>query len=214
MGKKTETKENIETIPGDKESTENKTIKASGFAGLPIDESIDSWMDEDMGGIDSDDEGESDNMKVVDNTKHNNMAEEKAPSKGNGFAGLPIDNSVDDWMNDDMGTMESDNEGDSGNIEDVTNTKQNNIVKETTSMAEEKAPTKGSGFAGLPIDESVDDWMNDDMGTMESDNEGDSGNIEDVTNTKQNNIVKETTSIAEEKAPTKASGFAGLPIDE
>merc|ERR1712106_397794 len=152
MGKKTETKENIETIPGDKESTENKTIKVSGFAGLPIDESIDSWMDEDMGGIDSDDEGD--------------------------------------------------------------NTKQNNIVKETTSMAEEKAPTKGNGFAGLPIDNSVDDWMNDDMGTMESDNEGDSGNIGDVINTKQNNIVKETTSIAEEKAPTKASGFAGLPIDE
>merc|ERR1712106_1014623 len=79
------------------------------FAGLPIDEAANSWMDDDVGIImDSEDEEEQKNEAAVPIAPPKVVtAEQPKPA----FAGLPIDDSTDSWMNDDVGMiMESDDE--------------------------------------------------------------------------------------------------------
>merc|ERR1712083_164984 len=88
------------------------------FAGLPIDDTADSWMDDDVGPIgSSDDEADENTVKKKETDKTTNEknshsdkllpVEQPKPA----FVGLPIDDAADSWMNDDVGTIiESDEE--------------------------------------------------------------------------------------------------------
>merc|ERR1711915_344989 len=102
--------------------------------------------------------------------KENNVTLSEIVEKRNpAFAGLPIDESADAWMNDDVVPMiESDDDDDDGKQTDTQDT-----------MLE--AEYKKSEFAGLPIDESSDNWMNDDVAPIpESDEESEKENPDDI----------------------------------
>merc|ERR1712123_484812 len=131
------------------------------FAGLPIDDSTDSWMDEDVGQIiESEDEDEERVKTPVPITPPKDVtAEQPKPA----FAGLPIDEAADSWMDDDVGIiMDSEDEEEQKAEAAVP------IAPPKVVTAEQPKPA----FAGLPIDDSTDSWMNDDVGMiMESDDE-------------------------------------------
>merc|ERR1711915_362304 len=118
------------------------------FAGLPIDESADAWMNDDVVPmIESDD----DNDEKQTNTQDLKL---EAEYKKSDFAGLPIDDSSD--------------------------TRIPVVVKETSGTTSENVSKKPS-FAGLPIDEAIDSWMDDDVGTIqESDEEESENQVENI----------------------------------
>merc|ERR1712083_464299 len=77
------------------------------FAGLPIDDSANAWMDDDVCPIvDDKDDSEKEEKPTVAPpvaTKTNGVLGQ-APKSG--FAGLPMDDAADSWMNDDIVPME------------------------------------------------------------------------------------------------------------
>merc|ERR1711892_1462414 len=92
--------------------TTDISIPKSAFAGLPIDDSADAWMDDDVGPI-MDDEEESEEEKPSSVPTPAPIPKEEAALQQpkSAFAGLPIDDAVDAWMNDDVGPiMDSDEE--------------------------------------------------------------------------------------------------------
>merc|ERR1712130_372076 len=148
----------------------------SGFAGLPIDDTADSWMDDDVGPIaDSDEEGTDDSKveKSEEDVKLNNnipSPEKVLPTEQPkpAFAGLPIDDTADSWMDDDVGPLDdSDDETEATKVE---KDEKNVITEDKVLPVEQPKPA----FAGLPIDDAADSWMDDDVGTMiEGDDEED-----------------------------------------
>jgi len=158
-------------------STNGVAVKAqnSGFAGLPMDDAADSWMNDDVVPMeDSDDEEEASkeetNRKNEKNIQNASVPEKVSPVEQPkpAFAGLPIDDTADSWMDDDVGPIDSSDDEEGENNEKVK------TINETNSPSEKVLPVEKSksAFAGLPIDDAADCWMNDDVGTMmESDDE-------------------------------------------
>merc|ERR1711892_446508 len=131
------------------------------FAGLPIDEAADSWMDDDVGQIIESEDEDEERVKTPEpiTPPKDVTAEQTKPA----FAGLPIDEAADSWMDEDVGQII---EGEDEDEERVTTPKPITPPKDVT--AEQPKPA----FAGLPIDEAADSWMDDDVGMiMESDDE-------------------------------------------
>merc|ERR1711892_167739 len=120
------------------------------FAGLPIDDSTDSWMDDDVGQIiESEDEDEERVKTPVPITPPKDVtAEQPKPA----FAGLPIDEAADSWMDDDVGIIMDSEEEEEQKAEAAVPIAPPKVV-----TAEQPKPA----FAGLPIDDSTDSWMND-----------------------------------------------------
>eukprot|EP00092_Neocalanus_flemingeri_P009172 GFUD01009873.1.p1 GENE.GFUD01009873.1~~GFUD01009873.1.p1 ORF type:complete len:2234 (-),score=822.51 GFUD01009873.1:392-6148(-) len=180
------------------------------FAGLPLDDASDAWMnDDDVGIIDSESDDEEENNK--DEVKEIKEAAVKIDVKiqeiqidtKSTIAGLPMDDASDAWMNDDVGTIDSDSEDE---IEQI---------KETCVQTEEKIQeplenTKPTS-AGLPMDDASEAWMNDDFGTMDSDDEDSLQSID-----KEKKIIVEKIEEFKEKLTIKSahSDFAGLPVDD
>merc|ERR1711915_489351 len=174
------------------------------FAGLPIDESADAWMNDDVVPmIESDD----DNYEKQTNTQDLKL---EAEYKKSDFAGLPIDDSSD--------------------------TRIPIVVKETSGTTSENV-SKKQLFAGLPIDEAIDSWMDDDVGTIqESDEEESENQVENIAkdseqenNSSSNNenitlieiddskdipVVEKGTPATTSETVSEKPSFAGLPIDE
>merc|ERR1712042_406234 len=100
------------------------------------------------------------------------------------IAGLPMEDASDAWMNDDVGTIESDSDNESGDV-DSDNTKN----KPEECQTEKKAQTTIQSskeiskeikpqIAGLPMEDASDAWMNDDVGTIDSDSDDESGDVD------------------------------------
>merc|ERR1711915_205618 len=181
--------------------------KKSEIAGLPIDESSDTWMNDDVAPIlESDEASEKENpedIPVVE--KETSVKTSENVSKKPSFAGLPIDEAIDSWMDDDVGIIqESDEEESENQVENIAKVseKENNsrssdmpfknatliniddskdipVVEKGTSVTKLESISKKPSFAGLPIDEAIDSWMDDDVGIIqESDEEESEGQVE------------------------------------
>merc|ERR1711915_313574 len=205
------------------------------FAGLPIDESADAWMNDDVVPmIESDDDNDekqtnTQDLKLEAEYKKSDFAglpiddssDTRIPivvketsgttsenvSKKQLFAGLPIDEAIDSWMDDDVGTMqESDEEESENQVENIAkiSEQENNssssdknitliniddskdipVVEKGTPAKTVENISKKPSFVGLPIDEAIDSWMDDDVGIIqesdEDESEGQSKNIAKV----------------------------------
>jgi len=132
----------------------------AAFAGLPIDDSADAWMDDDVGPIMDDEEDEEEQANLgsvsVPQTVEIVTAEQPKPA----FAGLPIDDAADSWMDDDVGAMMESDEEDSkqDDSKEVLVFKADVPLKQDVTL-----PVCKPAFAGLPIDDAADAWMNDDV---------------------------------------------------
>merc|ERR1712142_364212 len=95
-----------------------------------------------MGSIGSKDEDEkSFKEKIANEIEQKLIVEEvvKAPELKLAFAGLPIDDTAEDWMNDDMGTINSEDEDEKPFEEKIANEiEQKPIVEEVTKASESK----------------------------------------------------------------------------
>eukprot|EP00090_Calanus_glacialis_P016241 TRINITY_DN25465_c0_g1_i1.p1 TRINITY_DN25465_c0_g1~~TRINITY_DN25465_c0_g1_i1.p1 ORF type:complete len:1826 (-),score=521.33 TRINITY_DN25465_c0_g1_i1:410-5347(-) len=132
------------------------------IAGLPMGDASDAWMDDDVGTIESDDEDEVEITKQpVINAKDVTQSQTKDMKPA--IAGLPMDDASDEWMNDDVGTIESGSED-----EVEQNQKNEKIVPETK---KEQNTEQRKSYAGLPTDTVTDVWMNDDLGSLDSEEE-------------------------------------------
>merc|ERR1712106_232487 len=109
-----------------------------------------------------------------------------------------MDDASEAWMNDDVGTIDSESEDD---VEKNTEMKVQ-IEEKVQQSAKDTKPA----IAGLPMDDASEAWMNDDVGTIDSESEDD---------VEKN---KETTVQIEEKVQQSAKdakpAIAGLPMDD
>merc|ERR1711981_708360 len=116
-----------------------------------------------------------------------------------------MEDASDAWMNDDIGTIESDSDDEvkEGPISHVTKFEEPNPNKEETQKEVKPA------IAGLPMEDASDAWMNDDVGTIESDSDDEvkEGPISHVTKVEEPNPNKEETQ--KEVKPA----IAGLPME-
>jgi hypothetical protein len=92
--------------------------------------------------------------------------QEKPKETKPAIVGLPMEDASNAWMNDDFGTMDSEEECSIKSLE-----KEKKIIKEKIQEFEEKLSVKSvpSAFAGLPVVDVSDAWMNDDFVKIEDD---------------------------------------------
>merc|ERR1712098_487439 len=149
-------------------------------------------MNDDVGTIDSDFDDksgdvESDNKKNIprEGKTESTIQSSKETSKEikPQIAGLPMEDASDAWMNDDVGTIDSDSDDES---EDVKSDRKKNQPEEsrteteaeiTIQISKEKIKEIKPQIAGLPMEDASDAWMNDDVGTIGSDSDDESGDV-------------------------------------
>merc|ERR1712106_1004676 len=102
------------------------------------------------------------------------------------IAGLPMDDASEAWMIDDVGTMDSDSEEESEQKKEVSLAP----VEEKRETPKETKPL----IAGLPMDDSSDAWMIDDVGTMDSDSEDE---IENIKESKESENIPDAIVVKE-----------------
>merc|ERR1712106_318271 len=110
---------------------------------------------------------------------------------------MGMDDASDAWMNDDVGTIDSESEADVEKFEETTV----QIKEEVKQTSEDTNPA----IAGLPMDDASEAWMNDDVGTIDSDSEDDVEKDEESTV----KIEEKVQQLAKETKPA----IAGLPMD-
>merc|ERR1712025_978295 len=152
----------------------------AGFAGLPIDDTADSWMDDDVRPIVDSDEEETDNSKAEkskEDVKLNNnipSPEKVLPTEQPkpACAGLPIDDTADSWMDDDVGPI-ADSDGEETDDSKVEKSEEDVKLNDNIPSPEEVLPTEQPkpAFAGLPIDDTADSWMDDNVGPIDDSDE-------------------------------------------
>merc|ERR1711936_1563851 len=172
----------------------SKEIKSKA-SGLPLDDASEAWMDDDIGIIysDSEDEVLAGKIEVVQNVQKETEinVEEKVPEAPTGItpkaSGLPLDNASEAWMDDDVGIIDSDSEeeaihGDIGVVENKENVQQARQIKvdETDTkvsrnivqdIVPQRSATTKSGNSCLTLEDTSEAWMDDDVGTIDSDSE-------------------------------------------
>merc|ERR1712106_968090 len=172
------------------------------IAGLPMDDASDAWMSDDVGTIDSDSEDQEEENKETA-IKIEEKIQQRSMDTKPAIAGLPMDDASEAWMNDDVGTIDSESEDEDEKIREAT-------VQTKEKIDQPSKVTKPS-IAGLPMDDASDAWMNDDVGTIDSDDEDSVRSLD-----KEKKITVEKIEEFTEKLKVKAahSGFAGLPVDD
>merc|ERR1712123_241141 len=162
-----------------------------------MDDASEAWMNDDVGTIDSESEDE-----VEKNTETKVQIEEKVQQSAKhtkpAIAGLPMDDASDAWMNDDVGTIDSESEDDVEKLEETTV----QIKEEVKQTSEDTKPA----IAGLPMDDASEAWMNDDVGTIDSDSE-------DQEEENKETAIKIEEKIQQPPMDTKPA-IAGLPMDD
>merc|ERR1712241_821260 len=91
-----------------------------------------------------------------------------------------MEDASDAWMNDDVGTIDSDSDDESGDA-DSDNKKNQPEESQTENKAETTVQTSKEikpQIAGLPMEDASDAWMNDDVGTIDSDSDNENGDVE------------------------------------
>merc|ERR1712098_937284 len=99
-------------------------------------------------------------------------------------AGLPMEDASDAWMNDDVGTIDTDSDDEGGDvdsddkkiqpIENQTEKEAEKTIQGSKEISKEIKPQ----IAGLPMEDASDAWMNDDVGTIDSDSDDESGDVD------------------------------------
>merc|ERR1712042_165848 len=94
------------------------------------------------------------------------------------IAGLPMEDASDAWMNDDVGTIDSDNENGDVELDYKKNQPEESLTKKeaesTIQSSKEISKEIKPQIAGLPMEDASDAWMNDDVGTIDSDSDDES----------------------------------------
>merc|ERR1711936_1104685 len=133
--------------------------KKSGFAGLPLDESADTCMDDDVGSIQSEEditeeemESEDRKCKMVDNMTSLNI---DVPQKQTDLV-----NVLQTFL------TENDDKSEEAKVESVPKVLKD--VKTNKGNKQVSFEEPKSAFAGLPLDEVADAWMQDDVGLISS----------------------------------------------
>merc|ERR1712106_422370 len=115
---------------------------------------------DDVGTIDSESEDDVEQNKET-TVQIEEKVQQSAKDTKPAIAGLPMDDASDAWMNDDVGTIDSESENDEEKVEETT------VKEEVKQTSEDSKPA----IAGLPMDDASEAWMNDDVGTIDSDSE-------------------------------------------
>merc|ERR1712106_1269343 len=163
-----------------------------------------------MGSESEDDVEKNTQTKVQIEEKVQQSTKDAKPA----IAGLPMDDASEAWMNDDVGTIDSESEDEVEKFNETTVDKEEK-TKEKTKQAiifEDKDKDKQTpkdakpAIAGLPMDDASDAWMNDDVGTIDSESEDDVEKVEETTV----QIKEEVKQSSEDTKPA----IAGLPMDD
>merc|ERR1712106_113877 len=139
------------------------------IAGLPMDDASEAWMIDDVGTMDSDSEEESEQKQEVYLVPVEEKPETPKETKPL-IAGLPMDDASEAWMIDDVGNMDSASEEESEQKREVSVVEEPEQRKEVSAPLEKKPETPKETkplIAGLPMDDASEDWMIDDVGTMD-----------------------------------------------
>merc|ERR1712013_550085 len=164
------------------------------------DDASEACMNDDVGIMDSDSDEEiepkSKDKKVGD--RYLEIKEKKEEIKP-ALTGLPMNEASDAWMDDDVGTIDSDSDNESVDSKEKTSSDKNEVEKNQPNLKEKTTEVK-SQIAGLPMDDASDAWMNDDVGSIDSDSEQDTDD--------DNN--KESNSNLVQKIQNTKPPFAGL----
>merc|ERR1719308_547198 len=153
------------------------------ISGLPMEDASEAWMNEDVGKIDSDSDEE-----IERKSKDENVDDKDSEIKGKKedikpvLTGLPMNEASDAWMDDDVGTIDSDSDNESIDPKEKTSSDKIEVGKNQPTLKEKTTEVK-SQIAGLPMEDASDAWMNDDVGTIDSDSEQDT----DDDNNKESN---------------------------
>jgi len=195
--KETCEKEMKESVPDLKERSDE--VK-SQVHGLPMADTSDAWMNDDVGTIDSDSDEEIDFKSEDRDSKIEETKKDIKPLN----TGLPMNEASDAWMDDDFGTINSDSENESKDEKKNSGSGQIEVGKIEPNLKEKTAAVK-SQIAGLPMEDASDAWMNDDVGTIDSDSDQDSDDDKNK---------KETNSNVEQKIQNIKPLLAGLPMED
>merc|ERR1712013_807887 len=183
------------TQPNLKEWTEDKK---SQIAGLPMDDASDAWMNDDVGILESDSDEEMEPKSKDKKVKDRDLEiKEKNEDTKPVLKGLPMNEASDAWMDDDVGTIESASDNESDDSKEKTSSDKIKVEK-TQPNLKERTEDKKSQIAGLPMDDASDAWMNDDVGTIDSDSDTD----------------KDGSSDTKEKLKETKPAISGLPMDD
>merc|ERR1712098_867752 len=99
------------------------------------------------------------------------------------IAGLPMEDASEAWMNDEVGTIDSDSDDESGDVDSDNKKNQpeesqpENKAEIAIQSSKEKSKEMKPQIAGLPMEDASDAWMNDDVGTIDSDSDDESGDV-------------------------------------
>merc|ERR1712013_917899 len=173
------------TQPNLKERTEDKK---SQIAGLPMDDASDAWMNDDVGTIDSDSDTDKDGSS---DTK------EKLKETKPAISGLPMNDASEAWMNDDVGILESDSD------EEIEPKSKDEKVKDRDLEIKEKNEDIKPVLKGLPMNEASDAWMDDDVGTIESDSDNESVDSKEKTSSQKIKVEKNQPTLKEKTTEVK-----------
>merc|ERR1712130_1067802 len=105
-------------------------------------------------------------INVTEAVQTSQKVEKKEKDKTSLIASLPMEGTSDAWMNDDVGTIDSDSDDERTNSNGETSPPE---------LAHEEIKPQ---ITGLPMEDASDAWMNDDVGTIDSDSDDESGDVE------------------------------------
>merc|ERR1712013_45806 len=168
---------------------EKTTEVKSQIAGLPMDDASDAWMNDDVGSIDSDSDTDKDGSL---DTKE--KIKETKPS----ISGLLMDDASEAWMNDDVGIMDSDSD------EEIEPKSKDKKVEDRDLEIKEKKEEIKPALTGLPMNEASDAWMDDDVGTIDSDSDNESVDSKEKTSSDKNEVEKNQPNLKEKTTEVKS----------
>merc|ERR1712013_800214 len=151
-----------------------------GVSGLPMDDASEAWMNDDVGILEPDSDEEMEPKSKDNKIKDRDLEiKEKNEDIKPVLKGLPMNEASDAWMDDDVGTIESDSDNESDDSKEKTISDKIKVEK-TQPNLKEWTEDKKSQIAGLPMDDASDAWMNDDVGTIDSDSDTDKDGSSDT----------------------------------
>jgi len=143
------------------------------ISGLPMDDASEAWMNDDVGILESDSDEEIEPKSRDKKVKDRDLEiKEKKEDIKPVLTGLPMNEASDAWMDDDVGTIDSDSDNESVDSKEKTSSVKIGEEKNQPTLKEKITEVK-SQIAGLPMDDASDAWMNDDVGTIDSDSDTD-----------------------------------------
>merc|ERR1711942_504179 len=146
-------------------------------------------MIDDVGTIDSDSDTDKDGSL---DTK------EKLKETKPAISGLPMDDASEAWMNDDVGILESDSD------EEMEPKSKDKKVKDRDLKIKNTKEDIKPVLTGLPMNEASDAWMDDDVGTIDSDSDNESVDSKEKTSSDKIEAEKKQPTLKERTEDKKS----------